>query len=90
MTGQVFDGADLDELQLIRKFPDKCCAAQVSRNGESKPCDKVAVAVAKGWDEYEDGNIWWPVCAHHARGRRMVPLEELIRMMRGEPSRVPS
>jgi hypothetical protein len=63
----------MDDRDYILKFPDKCCA-EVSRGGESQPCDKTAVAVTV---DAEDGH-WWPVCPHHARGRHMVPLAELL------------
>jgi hypothetical protein len=69
---------DDDALRFIRRFPDKCCV-EVSRKGESQPCDKPAVAVASGVDEWEDQDCWWPVCAHHSRGRRMVSLPDLIK-----------
>jgi hypothetical protein len=57
----------------IRRFSDKCCA-EVSRGGESQPCDKTAVAVTI---DAEDQH-WWPVCAYHTRGRYMVPLTDLL------------
>lgn len=62
-----------ENVRHIRRFPDKCCA-EVSRFGESQPCDKTAVAVTA---DAEDGH-WWPVCKHHARGRQVVSLTELI------------
>jgi len=62
-----------DDLRYLHRFPDKCCA-EVSRGGESQPCDKTAVAVTI---DPEDEH-WWPVCAHHSRGRRMVPLADLL------------
>lgn len=61
----------MDRMTFLRRYPDKCCA-DVSRKGESQPCDKLAVAVAL--DTEDD---WWPVCAYHARGR-MMPLAELL------------
>lgn len=68
-----------DDLRFVVKFPDKCCA-EVSRNGQSQPCDKPAVAVAHGdTDGWRCGSdSWWPVCPHHTRGRRMVLLADLI------------
>lgn len=69
-----------DDLRFIRRFPDKCCA-EVSRNGESQPCDKTAVAVAVGSDEESDLH-WWPVCPHHSRGRQMVPLSHVVSAIR--------
>jgi hypothetical protein len=65
-----------DKLDFILKFPDKCCA-EVSRKGESQPCDKMAVAVTI---DVEDGH-WWPVCPHHSRGRPMMSLAELIEVL---------
>ena len=67
-------GLMADKLRFIRHFPDTCCA-EVTHDGMVQPCDKTAVAVAAG-DE-EDGT-WWPVCGYHTRGRKMVPLSELI------------
>lgn len=64
-----------DVLHFVRKFPENCCA-EVSRRGEAQPCDKTAIAVADGDDDGE--HCWWPVCAHHLRGRRMVPLADLV------------
>jgi hypothetical protein len=61
------------------RFPDTCCA-EVSRNGESQPCDKTAVAVADG---DEESYQWWPVCPHHSRGRKMVPLSRLLEVLGG-------
>jgi hypothetical protein len=64
-----------DPLYFVRKFPSECCA-EVSRKGESQSCDKTAFAVAEGDD---DGvSRWWPVCVYHSRGRRMVPLADLL------------
>lgn len=64
---------DRNDLDYIRQFGDKC-HAEVSRRGECQPCDKIAVAVTV---DAEDGH-WWPVCPHHSRGRRMVPLAVLL------------
>ena len=63
------------DTNFLRRFPDKCCA-EVSRKGESQPCDGRAVAVAVSADDGYDR--WWPVCAHHSSGRRMVSLPELL------------
>jgi hypothetical protein len=57
------------------KFPDKCCA-EVTRRGNSEPCDATAVAVAASSEEYDPG--WWPVCRKHLRGRELVPLEDVL------------
>ena len=70
----------MDDLEYIRKFADKCCA-EVSRGGESQPCDKTAVAVTI---DAEDQH-WWPVWPHHTRGRRIVPLAELIKVLSSAP-----
>lgn len=64
-----------DDLRFIRKFPDKCCA-EVSRRGESQPCDQTAIAVAFSAEEYDPS--WWPVCKRHVRGREIVPLQEVL------------
>lgn len=70
-----------DDVEFIRKYPDKCCSA-VSRDGESQPCDKVAVAVCAGVaDDSEDDPHWWPVCAGHTRKGWMVPLEDLLKVL---------
>lgn len=63
----------VDPMRFVRKFPDLCCA-RVIRKGESQPCDDAAVAVTTD----RDGEQYWPVCARHTRGRRMVPLAELL------------
>lgn len=68
---------DWRKIGYLLKFSDKC-EAEVIRKGELQPCDKVAVAVAYG--EAENDN-WWPVCPHHSRGRRMVPLSELLKSL---------
>jgi hypothetical protein len=62
-----------DWMRFVRKFPDKCCA-EVSRDGESQPCDKTAVAVAYG----DEDPRYWPVCKSHVRGREIVSLAELL------------
>lgn len=69
-----------EDLKFVRKFPDKC-ATEVSRDGESQPCDKVAVAVTRGRDEWDDEGMWWPVCAHHTRKAHAVPLVDLIKAL---------
>lgn len=68
-----YQGRDSD-IRFLLKFSGRCCA-EVSRKGESQPCDKTAVAVTI---DSEDGH-WWPVCPHHSRGRRMVPLTDLLK-----------
>lgn len=65
-----------ENLSFVRKFPGECCVG-VTRQGEYQPCNKTAVAVAEGEQGEWEGE-WWPVCAHHARGRKMVPLAELL------------
>jgi hypothetical protein len=61
-------------LGYAKLFPDQCCA-EVSRAGECQPCNKMAVAVA------DDDDRPWPVCAHHARGRKMIPLADILRAL---------
>lgn len=60
-------------LAFVRHYPDKC-STEVSRDGESQPCDKTAYAVAI---DDEIGAVW-PVCIHHARGRQLMTLAELL------------
>jgi hypothetical protein len=55
------------------KYPNQC-VAEASRRGELEPCDKPAHALVI---DCEDGH-YWPVCNHHARGRKLVPLAELL------------
>jgi hypothetical protein len=64
-----------DLAHFVLKFPDRCCA-EVSRRGESQPCDKTAVAVAVSSEAYDPG--WWPVCRKHLHGRELVPLEDVL------------
>ena len=72
----------MNNLEYIRKYPDRCCAA-VTRNGELEPCDKVAVAVCAvdTRDDGEDDPHWWPACVYHTRKGRMVPLAELLAVL---------
>lgn len=72
-----------DNLRFLLRFPDRC-AAEVTRVGESQPCDKVAVAVAEGdTDGWRCGfDAWWPVCPHHSRGRKMVPLAVVFSVLK--------
>lgn len=63
-----------EDLRFVRRFPERCCV-EVSRAGESVPCDKTAVAVTA---DAEHQN-WWPVCPYHTRGRQMVPLADLLK-----------
>lgn len=67
-------------MRFVRKFPGECCA-EVSRGGEAQPCDKTAVAVAIG---DADSDNHWPVCVHHARGRQVMPLAELLASLTSE------
>lgn len=72
-----------DNLKFLRRYPDKC-SADVTRKGESQPCDKVAVAVMRGEGGYgfeDEPDDWWPVCAHHTRKDHTVPLAELIKAL---------
>ena len=79
VSGAAMTQPNENDLRYIRHFADKCCA-EVSRNGESQPCDKTAVAVAI---DAEDEH-WWPVCGYHTRARRMVPLADLLACVRSE------
>jgi hypothetical protein len=63
--------ADYD-LRFVRRFPDTC-TEDVTRKGESQPCDKPAVAARL---DPEEGTPY-PVCAYHASAD-MVPLRVLI------------
>jgi hypothetical protein len=60
------------DLSFVREFPDRCCH-ETTRNDESQPCDKTAHAAVYNFDGHA-----WPVCIHHARGRRVVPLATLV------------
>lgn len=62
----------LDPWHFIDRFPGDC-SAEVSRGGNSEPCDKPAYAVAVG-----DMGAHWPVCIYHARGRQLVPLRAVL------------
>ena len=62
-----------DLWHFVNKWPGEC-TAEVSRRGEFQPCDKPAYAVAKGFDP--EG--YWPVCIHHARGKALVTLAEIL------------
>ena len=50
-------------------MPDLRCHEDVTRNGESQPCDKPAV----GWRYDTEGDHHYPVCGYHCHGD-MVPL----------------
>lgn len=63
------------DLDFARRFPDSCCT-EVSRKGESQPCDRPACGVIVGDDDGEQ--CGWPVCAFHARQGRMVSLATLL------------
>lgn len=53
------------------------CSAGVIRQGEDMPCDKPAIAVALyDGDEFE--HHAFPVCKHHARGRTMYSLKDVM------------
>lgn len=65
----------MNKFGFVLKFPEKCCV-EVSRCGNSEPCDKPAVAVTVGAEAYE---LHWPICKSHIRGRELVPLSELLR-----------
>lgn len=59
--------------ELARIMEYGLCHEDVTRGGESQPCDKTAVAVRI--DPEDDGP--YPVCAYHARAE-MVPLTDLL------------
>jgi hypothetical protein len=59
--------------ELARIMEYGLCHEDVTREGESQPCEKPAVAVRI--DPEDSGP--YPVCAYHARGR-MVTLPELL------------
>ena len=65
----------MNDLSFVMAFPE-LCTAEVTREGRSEPCERVAIAVLIDPEE-GDG---YPVCVAHARGRRMplVPLAEVI------------
>jgi hypothetical protein len=58
--------------ELARIMEYGLCHEDVTRKGQSQPCEKTAVAVRI---DPEDGGPY-PVCAYHARGQ-MVPLADL-------------
>jgi hypothetical protein len=62
----------MSELARIMEYGR--CHEDVTRKGQSQPCEKTAVAVRI---DAQDGGPY-PVCAYHARGQ-MVPLTELRR-----------
>ena len=66
----------MSDIEFLRKWPHECCA-EVTRNGESVPCDKVAVAVRRGADD----SLPWPVCVFHTRVGQMVSLADLIKAL---------
>lgn len=58
------------------------CDQVVVRQGDEDACGKPAVAVAKYQEEGSQDWLQYSVCKHHARGRVMVPLSEIITMVR--------
>lgn len=60
--------------QIRSALSEPECAEEVSRAGESQPCDKPAVAVR----DHETGV--YPVCAYHSR-RPMVPLADVAGLL---------
>ncbi len=59
--------------ELARLMEYGRCHEDVTRRGQSQPCEKTAVAVRI---DPQDGSPY-PVCAYHARGK-MVSLTELL------------
>jgi hypothetical protein len=57
------------------------CHEDVTRGGESQPCNKTAVALRIDQTE----GLPYPVCAHHARGDDMVPLADIVLFARPSP-----
>lgn len=73
--------ARIAQLDRVAEWPDTCDAG-VYRKGEYVPCDKPAIGIilnspGDGLDA-PAGTFAWPVCAHHARKDRMVPLRDLL------------
>ena len=66
-------------LDLERIMQYGLCHEDVTRKGESQPCEKTAVAVRI---DPEDGDPY-PVCSYHARWP-MVPLTDVHALITGE------
>jgi len=64
-----------DDLHMVLRFPRTCDAA-VTRDWELDACGKPAVAIA-----FAPESGPYTVCKHHARGREMVTLAELFRVL---------
>lgn len=58
------------------RYP-QLCSEDVTRKGESQPCEKPAVALRVDPNE----GTPYPVCSYHSRGEEMVPLERIVRAM---------
>ena len=65
------------ELSRIMKYG--LCHEDVTRDGESQPCEATAVAVRVDPEDDEP----YPVCARHARAD-MVPLTDLGAVLGGD------
>jgi hypothetical protein len=55
------------------------CDEEVTRKGESQPCEKTAVALRYDPEEQHP----YPVCAYHSR-RPMVPLAAIVTALAGD------
>lgn len=65
--------------RLLHRWPTECCE-EVTRRGESQPCDKPAVAVRR---DPTNGGIY-PVCVYHTRAD-MVPLAVVLKSAETTP-----
>ncbi len=69
------------QIAVVAEWPDTCDAG-VYRQGEYEPCSKPAVGIILNTPDdalgAPAGTVAWPVCAHHARKDRMVPLRDLL------------
>jgi hypothetical protein len=70
-----------EALQFALRYPDHC-TAQVSRRGESTPCERRAVAVCHDPEGGVAAGLY-AVCAYHAnRNGSCVALSEIIRLVK--------
>lgn len=64
------------------KWPERCDVS-VTRKGEEEPCGAWAIGVGyylnDGYGEWESHA--YPVCKHHARGRPMLNLKDVIALV---------
>lgn len=64
---------DRERLKFLRVASDECHVDAATHQKQPSMCGGMPVAVAVNGDDR-----WWPVCALHSRGRRLVPLTELL------------